>query len=350
MGEIAVENERRARRVKTSAALLILGILSALALMAACAVGSAAIPFDQVARALLDRLSGRAEGEATNALIIFGIRMPRALLAFSVGAALSVSGACMQGLFKNSMADPHILGVSSGAALGAALAMILGWQSTAMGLGAVTLTAFAGGALSVVLVVNLARVRGRTSTISLLLAGVAVSAFLSALISGLMLLNRDKLENVYLWTMGSFTAASWTKVWYCLPVTAVGAVLLRAYARDLNAMLMGEEEARSLGVPVERVRLIVLALCTVLTATAVSVSGVIGFVGLMVPHAVRMIAGPDHRSLIPVSVVAGGLYLLIIDTLARTVAMPIEIPVGVLTAVVGGPFFLYLMRKSRIEE
>ncbi len=398
-----MENERRARRVKTSAALLILGILSALALMAACAVGSAAIPFDQVARALLDRLSGRAEGEATNALIIFGIRMPRALLAFSVGAALSVSGACMQGLFKNSMADPHILGVSSGAALGAALAMILGWQSTAMGLGAVTLTAFAGGALSVVLVVNLARVRGRTSTISLLLAGVAVSAFLSALISGLMLLNRDKLENVYLWTMGSFTAASWTKVWYCLPVFVgadfrtdasesgqVGKRLFMDYGQlycgqlDQGMVLSagdgswcgaaarlragfkrhahgrrgspqpggaGGAGAADCAGPVHsahghggfgerRHRL----------CGAYGVSGVIGFVGLMVPHAVRMIAGPDHRSLIPVSVVAGGLYLLIIDTLARTVAMPIEIPVGVLTAVVGGPFFLYLMRKSRIEE
>lgn len=345
-----MEEERRARRVQTSAALLILGMLSVVALMVGCAVGSAAIPLDQVARTLMDRIMSREVQDETNALIIFGIRLPRALLSFSVGAALSVSGACMQGLFKNSMADPHILGVSSGAALGAALAMILGWQSTALGLGAVTLAAFMGGALSVVLVVNLARVRGRTSTISLLLAGVAVSAFLSALMSGLMLLNRDKLENVYLWTMGSFTSSSWNKVWCCLPVTVLGAIALRAYARDLNAMLMGEEEARSLGVAVERVRLVVLALCTVLTATAVSVSGVIGFVGLMVPHAVRMMVGPDHRSLIPVSVVAGGLYLLIIDTLARTVAMPIEIPVGVLTSVVGGPFFLYLMRKSRTEE
>lgn len=164
-----MEEERRTRRVQTSAALLILGILSVVALMVGCAVGSAAIPLDQVARTLMDRIMSREVQDETNALIIFGIRLPRALLSFSVGAALSVSGACMQGLFKNSMADPHILGVSSGAALGAALAMILGWQSTALGLGAVTLAAFMGGALSVVLVVNLARVRGRTSTISLLL-------------------------------------------------------------------------------------------------------------------------------------------------------------------------------------
>lgn len=329
-------------------ALIALVGLALVALMAACALGSARIPLDGVLSTAWAHLTGQPAMEESWSVILMKVRLPRALLAYVVGAALSVSGACMQGLFKNPMADPHILGVSSGAALGAALAMVLKWQSGFMGLGAVSLCAFAGGALSVLVVLSLSRVRGRMSTISLLLSGVAVSAFLSALLSGLMMLNRDKMEHIYLWTMGSFTAASWEKLAWAAPVTLVGALGLRLFARDLNALLMGEDEARTLGISVARVRLIVLGLCTLVTATAVSVSGVIGFVGLMVPHAVRMVVGPDHRAVIPVSLLAGGAYLLVMDTLARTIAMPTEIAVGVLTAAVGGPFFLYLLRRSRL--
>ena len=168
---------------------------------------------------------------------------------------------------------------------------------------------------------------------------------MTALTSGLMVIDRENLENVYMWTMGSFTSSSWDKLKIAAPVILVGVLGIIAFARDLNALLMGESDARQLGVNVRRVRLILLLLSTLVTATAVSISGVIGFVGLMVPHAMRMFCGPDHRGLLPLSALAGGLYLLIMDTLARTVLMPIEIPIGVLTAMVGGPFFLYLLKR-----
>ena len=332
------------RRAASAWALAALACISILAIAAACTVGSASIRLSAVFRALYERVTGAACSDETAALILFRIRMPRAILAYAVGAALSLSGACMQGIFKNPMADPHILGVSSGAALGAAFAIVFGWQLSVLGLGAVSIAAFVGAALAVALVVSLA---GRAGTVGILLSGIAVGSFLTALLSGMLIMNRDSMENVYLWTMGSFTAASWNKVWLALPVTALGALLIQPFARDLNAMLLGESDARSLGIPVEKVRIIVLALTTLVTATAVSLCGIVGFVGLMVPHAVRLVTGPDHRALLPASLLAGGLFLLIMDTLARTVAMPFEIPVGVLTSLLGGPFFLVLLRRHR---
>ncbi len=329
------------RRARTRLIAIALAALSAAAALVAMGLGAARLSPGEVLRAVGAALTGQG-ASGTAYTIVMNVRLPRVLISYVVGAALAVCGACMQGLFRNPMADPHLLGVSSGAALGVAVATLTG----AGALRALTGTfAFAFAIGTVIVVLVLSRVRGRVSTMSLLLAGIAVSSLLSAITSGLMIVNREHMDEVYMWTMGSFTASDWDKFAYAAPVMLLGILGIMAFARDLNAMLMGEQEARQLGVQVRRVRIVLLGLCTLVTAMAVSVSGVIGFVGLMVPHGLRLICGPDHRSLLPLSVLAGGLYLLIMDTLARTVMMPIEIPIGVLTALVGGPFFLYLMRR-----
>ncbi len=332
-------------RARLLPALIILGGLSFVGLCASLMVGSAGMPIEQFLATVRGHFAG-SPGNPTNELIVFSIRLPRALMAYCVGAALSVSGVCMQGVFKNPMAEPHILGVSSGAALGAALAMVLNLGAGILGLSMVSLGALIGGAGAAILVLLLSG-RGQGSTVNLLLSGVAVGTFLTAMLSGLLALNHDNMEAVYTWTMGSFASATMTKLALLSPVLLACALLMRVFARDLNAMLMGDEEARSLGVNAGRVRVILLGASTLLTAVAVSLSGIIGFVGLMVPHAVRMITGPDHRATIPASLIAGGLYLMMMDTLARTIFMPTELPVGVLTALVGGPFFLVLLRRSR---
>ncbi len=335
---------RRRRLIWTMLALV---LFSVAAIFFCCTLGTADLSLSDIFSVLRAKINGLEPADRTAGLILFSIRLPRALLAYIVGATLAVSGACMQGMFKNPMAEPGLLGVSSGAAVGAAAAMIFGLQTTFLGFGAVSIFAFLGGLLAVLLVMSLSRSRGRTSTIALLLSGTAVSSFLSALLSGLLTMNHEKMESVYLWTMGSFTTATWEKILTALPVTVIGTLLLCAFARDLNAMQMGESEARMLGVSVEKIRAISLAISTLMTATVVSLSGVIGFIGLMAPHAVRAVTGPDHRSLIPLSAFTGGLFLLFADTLARTIAAPLELPVGVVTSLFGGPFFLILLRRSK---
>ena len=334
------------RRRKILRAILALALLSLLAMLLACTLGAASLSLSELLEAIADRLFGVVARNRSTEIILFSFRLPRVLLAFIVGAALAVSGASLQGIFKNPMADPGLLGVSSGAAVGAALAMILEVQSSALGFGAVSIFAFVGGTLAVLLVLGIARTRGRASTLALLLSGIAVSSFLSAVLAGMLAFHHDKIETVYSWTMGSFTTANWQKVAIAAPLTLAGTLFLRLLARDLNAMQMGETEARLLGVSVEVTRALALAAATLVTAAAVSLSGVIGFVGLMVPHAVRAISGPDHRSLIPLSALTGGLFLLLVDTLARTIAPPQELPVGVVTSFFGGPFFLLLLKRT----
>ncbi len=283
----------------------------------------------------------------TSRSILFGLRLPRMVMSILVGAALSVSGVLMQGMFLNPLADPHILGVSSGAGLGAAIAMIFGFGSSFLGMAPVTILSFLGGILSVFLVYFVSRRHGRVQTVSLLLAGVAVGTFLSAGTTMLMRLHHDKMEAVYLWTMGSFSTVGWKHVLWCLPFTAAGILASMFFARDLNILSQGEETATLLGVPVRKVQILLMIVTALTTSAAVSATGIIGSVGLMVPHILRSVFGPDHRHLIPLSALGGGIFLLIMDTLARTVAAPVELPVGVLTALCGGPFFVYILRKKR---
>ena len=332
------------RRGYVARACAVLLLVSILALFACLCAGSAPYAFRDVWEALFSRLGGGGT-DATAGLVIWGIRLPRSLLAYVVGAALAVSGALMQGVFRNPMAEPGLLGVSSGAALGAAAALMLGLQASFLGFSAISLCAFAGGALAVLLVMGIAGL-GRGGLTTLLLCGVAVSSFLSALLSGLLSINHEALESVYMWTLGSFASASYGDVALVVAVLLVGLMGSMALARDLNAVSAGGD-ARMLGVDAPRVRLLALLLSTLLTATAVSVSGVIGFVGLTAPHAVRRLTGADHRSLLPLSALAGGLFLLLADALSRSLFAPAELPVGVTTSLFGGPFFLILIRRYR---
>ena len=334
------------RRRRIILAASVIAAISVLLVILSCMVGSAGISIQRTVSVLTDMISGHASADTMAYNIIAVVRLPRALLAFFVGAALAVSGACMQGVFKNPMADPGILGVSSGAGLGATIATILGGGAGVLELGSVTVLAFVFSLATVLLVYQLSRVRGRTSVLSLLLAGTALSSFLGAVMSGLLAMNHDKLEGIISWTMGSFGDASWQKIVWCLPLVVIGCGICLLFTRDLNALLMGDEEAHSLGVHVPRVRKIIIAASSLTVAAAVSACGIIGFVGLMVPHAMRLIIGPDHRALLPFSFIGGGLYLLSIDLLSRIVIAPMELPVGILTAMLGGPFFIYLLRKS----
>ena len=279
----------------------------------------------------------------TDQIIVQQIRLPRILLGAIVGFALATAGTVMQGFFRNPMADPSIIGVSSGAAVGAVatiafpIAMPFGLQTAA----------FVGALLAAFGVYLVATENGRTPVATLLLSGLAVQAFLGAIISYLLLRTGDSLEEAVLWLMGHLRYSDWGAVEATLPVTVVLFVALLAYARDLNVMLLGEEDAHSLGIDVERTKRLLLAGSSVITAAAVAVAGIIGFVGLIIPHMMRLVVGPDHRILLPTSALAGAAFLVLADTFAR--AGPAEVPVGIVTAAVGAPFFVFLLRRREVH-
>ncbi len=281
------------------------------------------------------------------AVIIRHLRPPRILLAALVGASLALSGAVMQGFFQNPMADPYIIGVSSGAALGATLALTMSVSFWVLGLHATSLFAFAGALLVTFIVYTVSLRAGRVPTTLLLLTGVAVGSMASAVTSFIMLSGDDTLHAVLFWILGSFSAGRWEHVHMVWPSLLGTAVVLQVYARDLNVMLQGEENAQYLGVDVERLKRIFLVLTALLTAAAVSVSGIIGFVGLMVPHMMRLLVGPDHRVLFPASLLGGAILMVSADMLARMIWAPAEVPVGIVTALLGCPFFLYLLSRRR---
>nr|WP_303650182.1 vitamin B12 ABC transporter permease BtuC [Halalkalicoccus sp. NIPERK01] len=277
----------------------------------------------------------------THETIVTRIRLPRVVLAAVVGFALAAAGTVMQGFFRNPMADPSIIGVSSGAALGAVASIVL---PLSLGLRPM---AFICAIVTAFAVYLIASEGGRTPVATLLLAGVAVQTFLGAMISYLQLSAGESLEQVVYWLMGHLHASTWTDVRLALPVVIPVFVLLLLYAGDLNVLLLGEEDARSLGIEVERTKRLLLAAASVITAAGVAVSGVIGFVGLIVPHMMRLLVGPDHRILLPTSALAGSVFLVATDTLAR--AGPAEVPVGIVTAALGAPFFLYLLRTREVH-
>lgn len=320
------------------AVMLPLGVA---AFLAAFLLGSSGISLSE-----LFKVIGGTAGKSAET-IFFSLRLPRAILAFISGGALSIAGACLQGMFKNPMADSYVIGVSSGAAFGATLALTFSTSLAFMGFGAVAILAFAGALLGVFTVYSLAKIHGKVSTFSLLLSGIAVSTLCTALVYCIMILFRDRMEQVVMWTMGSFSAASWDKVIFAVPPMVVASALCMLYAKDLNIMLQGDEAARHLGVDANRVRQRLIILTTLAAACAVSASGIIGFVGLIVPHILRLILGPDHRRLLPLSFFGGGIFLLICDTLSRLLLDSQEIPVGVITAMIGVPFFLVLLRRGR---
>jgi iron complex transport system permease protein len=277
--------------------------------------------------------------------IIFHIRLPRIILGAFVGAALGVAGATMQALFKNPMADPYIIGISSGAALGATFAIVFGLGT--LGLYTIPLMAFIGATAAIFLVYNIASIGGKLPVGTLLLAGIAVSLFLSAITSFMMYTSGEKLHGIVFWLMGGLWGRSWEHVWMAVPWICLGSAIIYIFARDMNVMLLGEEPAQHLGIEVETLKKIMMVSASLIAAAAVAVSGIIGFVGLIIPHMVRILVGPDHRILLPASALVGGIFLVWTDTLARTVVSPTEIPVGIITALFGGPFFIYLLRKRK---
>jgi iron complex transport system permease protein len=272
----------------------------------------------------------------TVSMLLFDVRLPRVLAALLVGAGLAVAGTAMQGLFKNAMADPYIIGTSSGGALGAAIAIVF---FAGMGL---PVFAFVGATASTILVFLISRRDGRVAVETLLLSGIAVSMFLSAILSFIMYLSGSSLHQIMFWLMGGFWNISWDDVWVALSIPA-GCLVLFVFARDLNVISLGEEDAVHLGVDVERLKVVLLLLSSFITGIAVSVAGAIGFIGLITPHVMRLLIGPDHRFLIPAAMMAGAVLLLWADTLART--MPSEVPVGIVTSFFGAPFFIYLLRS-----
>lgn len=284
--------------------------------------------------------------DSTHETIVMRVRLPRVILAALVGFSLSAAGTVMQGFFRNPMADPSIIGVSSGAALGATV-FIVAPVLLPFGLG-LRGAAFVGAILAAFAVYTIATENGKTPVATLLLAGVAIQTFLGAIISYLQLQAGESLRQVVAWLMGHLQGATWGEVQATLLLVPILFVILLAYSRDLNVLLLGEEDAQGLGVEVERTKRILLAVSSVITAAGVAVAGIIGFVGLIVPHMLRLVVGPDHRVLLPTSALAGGGFLVVADTVARSGAT--EIPVGIVTAAVGAPFFLYLLRKREVHE
>lgn len=308
------------------------------------AIGSVNLPLVKVLRIILNAIQNGLNSTDPGALIILQLRLPRIVLAILVGAALATGGACYQAVLRNNLADPYIIGVSAGAGLGAALAMALGGRPGGTDI-AVPGAAFAGALTATALVYRLATHNRRTNLDSLLLAGVAVSAFLTAAMSLVLLWRQQDMPKIVFWMMGGFSGRGWGHVRMVWPYIAVGLAGSAALAGRLNLMTLGEERAFTMGLPVERVKVITLMLGALLAAAAVSVSGIIGFVGLMIPHIVRLLVGPDHRSLIPASAIIGAAFLVAGDTLARVILSPIEVPIGILTALSGTPFFIWLLRK-----
>jgi len=330
--------------VRTTAWSGALAALLAVVVVVSAGLGPVGVPPEVVAMAVLDALPWLSLSVPDTArVIVVTVRLPRILLAAGVGFALAAAGTVMQGFFRNPMADPSIIGVSSGAAVGAVGVIALGVQ-VPYGLPA---AAFVGGLVTAFAVYLIATEGGRTPVATLLLAGVAVQTFLGAVISWMLLRAGDSLERAVFWLMGHLHNASWADVEVLAVALPPFFVLLLVFARDLNVLLLGEEEAHTLGVEVEFTKRLLLAAASLVTAAAVAVSGVIGFVGLIVPHGMRLLVGPDHRILLPTSALAGASFLVATDTLARS--GPGELPVGIVTAAVGAPFFLYLLVTREVH-
>jgi iron complex transport system permease protein len=323
-----------------------LSALVLLAVLVAAGMGAVHVQFGLLVRQLI----GGGSLTADQRIILFSIRLPRIVASLLVGAALSASGLLFQGLFRNPLADPYVIGSSGGAVLGASIGVFLLPPMSVAGFGATTLLAFAGALGSITLVYWLAHVDGRTPVVALLLAGFAVSTMLSYASYFLEVLDHDfgtGMRVLTSWLHGTIAQPTWPQLAIVTLMLAIGLAGSVPLARNLNTLALGEEYATHLGLSVQQTRIAVIVIGSILTAAAVALGGLISFVGLIVPHMLRMVLGPDHVRLLPATALSGALFLLIADTVARTAIAPAELPVGVLTALIGGPFFLYLLRKAK---
>ena len=348
-GAVLVRRIRPARAIAIATALLIVAVLLGIA------IGPAGLSVPQVLDTLAVRLPWHPHlaVSALDTAIVWQIRLPRVMLGLLVGSMLAGGGAAYQGVFRNPLADPYLLGVAAGAGLGATVVIVSG-ASTAL----TPPAAFAGAVVAVALTYALGATAGRRGQTpaarsgagSILLAGIAVAAMLTALQTYLQEQHTQVLANVYAWILGGLSAATWSDVWLILPYVAVSAVALLVHRRLLDVLRVGEDEAATLGVNVARVRLAVVMAATLGVAAAVAVSGLIGFVGIIVPHVVRLTAGPSYRVLLPVSMIGGAAFLVLADVVARTAQAPAEVPIGVITALIGGPFFLFVLSSRRARQ
>lgn len=333
-------------------------VLLAATLLICIGVGSVFLPTGQIVGILLHRLPWigsmvTPDWDVAAEQIVMQVRLPRVLLGMLVGASLAVAGAAFQGVLRNPLADPFTLGVSSGAAVGAATLIFFGWQFSLIGVFTLPVVAFITGASTLLVVMWLARENGRIPIESLILSGVVMQSFLGAIVSFLTAMSKKTVNEILYWTMGSLSLRGWSYTIILFPYLVIGMLFLWSKARSLNLLALGERQAAHSGLNVDRTKAVVLLIATLMTAAAVSVSGVIGFVGLVIPHMIRLITGPDYRLIIPLSALGGGIFMMWSDLAARTVLAPTEIPLGVVTAFVGAPFFAYLLyrnKKRRMEE
>jgi iron complex transport system permease protein len=351
--EPPVADRRRSPHLVSGPAYLLLmaglGATLVLAVGFAVGVGTVSVPLADVAGVVWAHARGdTAALDPLTDQIVWDFRIPRVLLAAVAGAGLSVAGVCLQALVRNPLADPYLLGISSGASLGAVA--VLTATSAAVAAAGVAGAAFAGAVVSLLLVFALAQRRGRVTASRLVLAGVAIGYVGAAATSYLQLkANPSELRGVMFWLLGSLAGAAWTDLGVPSAAIAVCLAWLLLQGRRMNALTMGDDAAAGLGVDVQRIRIVLLVVASVLTASVVSVCGGIGFVGLMVPHAVRLVVGPDHRKLLPASLLTGAVFLVVVDLVSRTVDRPNEMPIGIFTAALGAPFFLWLLRRQNRE-
>lgn len=335
---------------KWSFVLIVLGIFLVFSLLASVSLGTAPISLDAIFQIILSRIPligpfFASASDSSAEVIILLLRLPRAIQGALVGASLATSGVVIQSLFKNPMADPFVVGISSGAALGASVAIILGFSW----LGLLPLLAFFGATASAFAVYNIAKTGQGVVVETLLLSGIAVAYFLSSITSFLLYSAGEALHHIIFWLMGGLWASSWASIAILTPTFFITFGVLLLFSRDMNALLLGEEPAHHLGIEVEMIKRMILLTASLLAGVAVAFAGTIGFVGLIIPHISRILFGPDHRILLPSSALIGAIFLIWSDTLARTVIAPAEVPVGIITAFIGAPFFLFLLRSKRRE-
>lgn len=335
--------------------LVILVIVLGIVLVLSLNIGYAPIPFRDILKILakqvpiLNNLVDPSSLNGTAEVIIVQIRLPRVISGALVGAALATAGVVYQGIFRNPMADPYVIGASTGASVGSALVLVFGVGVSLLGINTLQILAFICSLITVLFVYTISRVGSKVPVTTLLLTGIAVSLFQSAIVTYLKTIASDQiLHGLTFWLIGSLAPTeNWNRVWAILPLILVGFTISYLYSRDLNIFALGENQAQHLGVETEKVKRILLVSGALMTAAAVSISGLIGFVGLIIPHLTRVLIGPDHRILLPTAAIVGASFLMICDAVSRVVMGSGEAPVGVITAISGAPFFIYLLRRKR---
>ncbi|AJS59746.1 FecCD family ABC transporter permease [Paenibacillus sp. IHBB 10380] len=329
-------------------------ILLVLTLLICLGIGSVKLPIKDIVMILVHQLPWIGDAVTPTwspsfEQILIKVRLPRIILGMLVGAALAVAGSGFQGVLRNPLADPYTLGVSSGAAVGASVLIFFGLQYSLFGIWTLPLVAFVAGVITLWGVLALAREGGKIPTNRLILSGVVMQSFLGAIVSFLSAMSNKTINEILFWTMGSLSLRGWSYTAILFPYLLIGLIFIWSRARSLNLLSLGERQAAHLGLHVEGLKMGVLLVSTLLTAAAVSVSGIIGFVGLVIPHMIRLIVGPDYRLIVPLSAIGGGIFMVLADTVARSLLAPTEIPLGVVTAFVGAPFFAYLLYRNKIN-